>query len=201
MSKKGVMFDIKLWLKMHKSLVSDVLFILGVLAVLFITRAFLWTNTYVSGPSMEPTLVNGERVLGTHNKNVTQFDIITFPPPADKSEQYVKRVIGLPGDKVEYKGDQLYINDKEVAEPFLDEYKKEYGATADNPLTEDFTLKELLGEETVPEGCVFVMGDNRQVSHDSRYEDVGFIEKDTITANLKFSFWPLSKFGSVYKNE
>ena len=93
-----------------------------------------------------------------------RFDIVVFHAPEQKD--YIKRVIGLPGDKVEYKNDTLYINGKAYSEPYLDEYKDELNGGA---LTDDFTLKDITEEETVPEGEIFVMGDNRRFSKDSRH--------------------------------
>lgn len=191
------MNTLKLWFLDNKSLIKDILSLVAFIGILVLLRMYVFTVVSVSGPSMEPTLVDGERVISSFNKDAKRFDIVTFPPPSDASERYVKRVIGLSGDKVEYKNDMLYINDKEVSEPYLEEYKKNYGATADNPLTPDFTLEELYGVETVPEGYIFVLGDNRQVSNDSRYEDVGFIKQDSIDANLKFSIWPFKKVGFI----
>lgn len=188
------MSNITHWFVIHT---KEIISWIGFIAILVCLRLFVFTVVSVSGPSMMPTLVDGERVISSFNKDAKRFDIVTFPPPTNKSERYVKRVIGLPGDKVEYKADQLYINDKAIDEPYLDDYKKKYGATADNPLTPDFTLSELYGVERVPEDSIFVLGDNRQVSNDSRYEDVGFIVEDTIKANLRFSFLPIKKFGVI----
>ena len=74
--------------------------------------------------------------------------------------------MGFPGDHVEYKNDQLYINGKEVAEPYLEQYKSEI---SEGTLTEDFTLEEIMQKDKIPEGYIFVMGDNRRYSKDSRH--------------------------------
>ncbi|WP_311051890.1 signal peptidase I, partial [Rhodococcus qingshengii] len=78
-----------------------------------------------------------------------------------KEKDYIKRVIGLPGDHIEYRNDTLYINGKKYEEPYLDQYKKEI---VTGPLTEDFKLEDFTGSKTVPEGQLFVMGDNRMYS-------------------------------------
>ena len=72
---------------------------------------------------MDPTLADGERVI-TLKTEINRFDIITFPAPDEPDKNYIKRVIGLPGDTIAYKDDTLYINGKEVDEPYLDEFKK-----------------------------------------------------------------------------
>lgn len=159
----------------------------------------------VSGNSMDPTLQDRERVIATKTKKIERFDIVTFPAPDDPKKSYVKRVIGLPGDTVEYKNDQLLINGKEFDEPYLDEFKGqlEEGDFLTKVMSEDgqshseFGLGNLtaLGSNTVPEGELFVLGDNRQISKDSRL--IGFIEKADITGNVKFCIWPLSKFGPI----
>ncbi len=127
------------------------------------------------------------------NTEVKRFDIVTFPAPDDPGKNYIKRVIGLPGDTIEYKNDQLYINGKKVAEPYLDEFKKEL--TDDQPLTYDFNLKDLFGAEKVPAGELFVLGDNRRISKDSRI--IGMIQEKNIMADVKFVFWPLDRFGTI----
>ncbi len=91
-----------------------------------------------------------------------------------------------------YKDDTLYVNDKKVAEPYLKEYKAQMSGV---PLTEDFTLEERTGETTVPKGKVFVMGDNRQNSKDSR--DIGFVDEDQIVGTTNFVFYPFNDVRSV----
>ena len=142
---------------------------------------------------MDPTLADGERVIALKNTEVKHFDIVTFPAPDDPGKNYIKRVIGLPGDTIEYKSDQLYINGKKVAEPYLDQFKKEL--TDDQPLTYDFNLKDLFGAEKVPAGELFVLGDNRRISKDSRI--IGMIKEKNIMADVKFVFWPLDRFGTI----
>jgi len=104
---------------------------------------------------------------------------------------YIKRVIGLPGDTVEVRDDVLYINGKAMEEPYLEESKE------DNDLfgkfTADFTLQELTGETYVPEESIFVLGDNRINSNDSRF--FGFIPKESIIGEVKFQFYPLDDIG------
>ena len=116
--------------------------------------------------------------------------MIVFHAPDVDGKDYIKRVIGLPGDSIDMKDDVLYINGKAVEEPYLNANKE------DNPinkLTEDFSLQEKTGESQVPKNMLFVMGDNRLISKDSRI--FGFISYDSIVGEVKFRFYPLQEIG------
>ena len=97
------------------------LFIAIILA--FIIRIFLFTPIVVEGSSMEPTLQDQERMIVTKIGEPKRFDIVVFH--ASESKDYIKRVIGLPGDRIEYIDDTLYINGTPYDEPYLDEFKQE----------------------------------------------------------------------------
>lgn len=176
-----------------KEVGKTILWFLILGAILIGLRQFVFTPVVVKGDSMDPTLIDGERVIALKNTKVKRFDIVTFPAPDDEGKNYIKRVIGLPGDAVEYKNDKLYINDKEYDEPYLKEFKGKLDD--DQPLTYDFSLEELFGSKTVPEGQLFVLGDNRRISKDSRI--IGMIKEKDIMADVKFVFWPLDRFGTV----
>lgn len=179
------------WLK-------DLLWYVILIIALLLLRMFIFTPVTVSGESMMPTLVDGERNIAFKMGDAQRFDIISLKAPDDPSQNYVKRVIGLPGDTVEYKNDVLYINGEQIDEPYLDQYKQELKEDLpDESLTYDFTLKDISGQEVVPEGHYFVMGDNRQHSKDSRVQEVGFIPKENIIGKSKIAFWPPSKWGMV----
>ncbi|MFJ7732630.1 signal peptidase I [Lysinibacillus sp. NPDC097231] len=160
------------------------------LLVAFVIKHFLFTPVLVKGASMMPTLEENDRVIinriGPKFKSIDRFDIVVIQM---KEENYIKRVIGLPGDKIEYKDDQLYINGEKYSEPYLDQYKKEL--TDSGLLTYDFTLEQDFGETTVPEGYYFVLGDNRRISKDSRDPEVGFIAKEKIMGTTSIICWPL----------
>jgi len=135
------------------------------IVIVFIVRTFFFTPIDVEGASMEPTLQDQERMLVTKIGEPKRFDIVVFH--ATENEDYIKRVIGLPGDRIEYIDDTLYINGKPYEEPYLDEYKKKL---IDGPLTNSFTLEETpVKSKIVPKGHLFVMGDNRRISKDSRH--------------------------------
>lgn len=139
--------------------------------VIFI-RTFILTPVIVSGSSMDDTLKDGELLLlKKYDKSYERFDIIVFDYGDSK---LVKRIIGLPGETLEYKDGVLYINGEVVDDPF---------ALA----TKDFKLSDL-GIEVIPEGYYFVMGDNRSNSSDSRM--IGPISEDTINGTTSFSLWP-----------
>ncbi|MGH1831764.1 signal peptidase I [Enterococcus gilvus] len=176
-----------------KEAAKTIIYFLILAAILIGLRHFVFTPVVVKGDSMDPTLADGERVIALKNTEIKRFDIVTFPAPDDEGKNYIKRVIGLPGDTIEYKDDQLYINGKRTDEPYLDEYKGEL--TDSQPLTYDFNLKDLYGSEKIPEGELFVLGDNRRISKDSRI--IGMIKEKNIMADVKFVFWPLNRFGTV----
>ncbi len=147
-------------------------------------RYALFTPIVVDGFSMMPTLNNGDRMIVNKLSKPDRFDIIVFHAPEQKD--YIKRVIGLPGDTVEYVSDTLYVNGKAYDEPYLETYKEQ---TPEGPLTEDFTLEEITGEKTVPEGELFVMGDNRRSSKDSRH--IGTISMDKVIGDTRVVYWPI----------
>jgi signal peptidase I len=151
-------------------------------------RYFLFTPIVVDGLSMMPTLHNGDRMIVNKLSYTVgepdRFDIVVFHAPEQKD--YIKRVIGLPGDTVEYKGDVLYINGKSYEEPYLEEYKEQVD---EGLLTEDFTLEEKIGQATVPEDTIFVMGDNRRFSKDSRH--IGVVMIDEVIGNTSVIYWPV----------
>ncbi|WP_369802860.1 signal peptidase I [Sporosarcina sp. P20a] len=161
-----------------------------------IIRIFLFTPIVVDGISMMPTLEHGDRMIvnkiGYTIGEPHRFDIVVFHAPEQKD--YIKRVIGLPGDTVEYKDDVLYVNDEAYEEPYLDQYKSE---VQDGTLTEDFTLQDVpqIDAQTVPEDHIFVMGDNRRKSKDSRH--IGAVSIDEVIGSTSVVFWPIKDFGLV----
>ena len=131
---------------------------LGIGLIIFIIiRTFLFSNYVVEGESMMPTLQDGNKLvvnkIGYHIGELDRFDVVVFH--ANEKEDYVKRIIGLPGDKIVYKDDKLYVNGEYYPEPYLEKFKQEY---IGSKLTGDFTLQEITGEKTVPKGKIFVLG-------------------------------------------
>ncbi|WHY87696.1 signal peptidase I [Neobacillus novalis] len=164
-------------------------FAIGIIIFAFI-RAFFFSNYVVEGESMMPTLQDGNKLvvnkLGYQVGELNRFDVIVFH--ANAKEDFVKRIIGLPGDKIEYRNDELYINGHKYDEPFLRVYKqKAHGMK----ITGDFSLKELTGENKVPDGKLFVLGDNRLGSWDSR--QFGFIATAQVVGKVDLRYWPLNE--------
>jgi signal peptidase I len=159
-----------------------------------VIRYFLFAPIVVDGLSMMPTLHDQDRMivnkLSYKIGEPERFDIIVFHAPENKD--YIKRVIGLPGDTVEYKNDTLYVNGKAYEEPYLEEYKKQ---VIDGPLTDPFTLEEKIGRETVPEGHLFVMGDNRRFSKDSRH--IGTVPFDEVLGKTSIIYWPIEDIRTI----
>lgn len=162
--------------------------ILIAFSIAAIIRFFLFTPIVVDGESMMPTLHDGDRMvvnkIGYEIGTPERFEIVVFHAPEQKN--YIKRIIGLPGDHVAYKDDQLYINGEPIDEPYLDEKKAEI---TEGTLTEDFTLEEQTNMSEIPEGYFFVMGDNRRYSKDSRH--IGLVPQDEIIGTTNLIFWPL----------
>ena len=181
-----------------KSLFKDLLWFASLLVLLIMVRIFVASPIKVQGESMMPTLVDGEKAIAYKLGDIKRFDVIPLIAPDDPSLNYVKRVVGLPGDTVEYIDDKLYINSQPMEEPYLNEYKEEWQAAGQNePLTPNFTLTELTGVNVVPPNTYFVLGDNRRVSKDSRAPEVGFIPKENIIGKAKVTIWPPSEWGII----
>lgn len=155
----------------------------GVLLWLFLIT-FVGEARSVPTPSMVPTIMMGDRLwtdkLTLHWRPIRRGDIVVFtPPPEVKTDSpYVKRVIGLPGEKVEVKKGAVYINGQPLDEPYIKE----------KPLY-------VWGPQTVPADSYLVLGDNRNNSNDSHYW--GFLSRKAIISRGVFRFWPLNRFGAI----
>lgn len=171
--------------------------IIIILLVILFIRMFTFNPLIVEGPSMQPTLVNNDRIIVDKISLIfgkpDRFDIVVFHTTSKKN--YIKRVIGLPGETIEYRDDQLYVNDTPIEEPFIANNIDNMPENA--KYTTNFSLSEDIagGYDKVPEGHVFVLGDNRPNSTDSRH--LGFIPIDQITGIARFVYWPLEDFGVI----
>lgn len=147
--------------------------------IVFIAQSFL-----VQGASMEPTLHNGERLmvdkLSYRFSEPKRGQIVVFRYPSDPRRKFIKRIMGLPGDQVEVRRHQLYINGTAVDEPYIN-----------GPTYGDY------GPIVVPEGTYFVMGDNRNNSDDSRFPDVGPVPRKLLVGRALFLYWPLNRISLV----
>lgn len=176
-----------------QELLSTLLYIIVITGIFVGIRTFLFAPVSVEGDSMNPTLLHEDRLLLNKVGGVERFDIVVFPSPEDPSTQFIKRVIGLPGDKIEYRDQMLYLNGEEVEENYVD--LSEETAEAAEFYNSDFTLASLEGVEIVPEGSLFVLGDNRVNSKDSRA--FGFIDSESVTGSTSIRIWPLDRLGIV----
>lgn len=149
---------------------------------------FLGRPFTVSGASMYPTLHNGDRMILSKIGDINRFDVVVLKAP-DENVEYIKRVIGMPGDTLELKQGVLYINGKKIEQPFINTEALQKQTV----FIDDFTLQSLIGETKIPEGKYFVMGDNRGVSRDSRM--IGLIDRKAIEGKAVFTIWPMNQFG------
>ncbi len=150
-----------------------------IIVVVVLIRTFIITPVIVSGDSMVPTLKDKQLLLlnkiDYRFNDISRFDIVVIK--VDKNE-IIKRVIGLPGETIEYRNNMLYIDGHEVDS----EYNFE---------TDDFTLKSICNCEKIPQNKYLVLGDNRSVSADSRI--IGLIDEKDIKGSVQISLWPIKK--------
>ena len=180
-----------------KELFDWVISIVVAVVLVVAIRTFIFTPIGVNGESMMPTYEHGDKVmvnkLSDSVEKIDRQDVIVFEAPT--GENFIKRVIGLPGDTIAYENDVLYINGEAVEEPYLQAYKQQ--STQSLPLTYDFTLQDVTGETTVPDDVLFVLGDNRQRSDDSRNPLVGFVPIENVLGKTTIRYYPLNSFGIV----
>ena len=205
-----------------KDIIEWIVCILVALILALLIRYFIGTPTVVKQSSMKPTLIENQRLIlnrwtRTTNKMPERGDIITLEAPSEKyvydydennviaryeneptnwfdkfvyyfleigKESYIKRVIALPGEHLEIKDGKVYINGEELDEPYLQE-----GVVTTVDSNQPYY------DLVVPENCVFVMGDNRTASTDSRA--FGCIPLEKIESTVAIRIWPLSKWGHV----
>lgn len=169
------------WLDI-KEFFKDTIKYLIIIGIILFIMLFVFSVTTVVGDSMHPTLKDGEVLILNKFKynfsDIKREDIISLKYADTK--YLIKRVIGLPGDKIEIISNKLYINGIQYPESYLSKglnYK-------------DFKLSDL-GYEVIPEDMYLVLGDNREISLDSR--KIGLIKKTDINGKISFRFWPLNK--------
>lgn len=154
------------------------------LILAFLIRTFIVELYIVDGPSMRPTLQSEERLVV--NKFIYRMrapehgEVLVFSYPRDPSRDFIKRVIAVPGDTIEIREGKVYLNQQLLMEDYILEK-----TMTDYPLS------------TVPEGHIFVMGDNRNNSEDSRFADVGFVPYELIKGKAVLVFWPLAELKTL----
>jgi len=153
------------------------------LVVMFALFSFVFRTIQVYGISMQSTLHEGDRLILLSALYEPDYEDIVVVTQVVSNEDYplIKRVIGLPGDEIDidFQAGIVYRNGEVLDEPYINEPTHLYEGV-------NFPV-------TVPEGCVFVMGDNRNYSKDSRNPDVGMIDKKYLLGKVIFRIWPLSK--------
>lgn len=153
--------------------------------IAFIIRIFIISPIIVDGPSMLPTLHDRDQIMVNkftyHFSEPERFDIVVFHAPDERD--FIKRVIGLPGEHVMIENNELHINGEIIKEPFIEK---------NNIYTNNFRLEMLPGQyETIPAGYVLVLGDNRNNSTDSR--TIGLVPIDEIVGKAAFIYWPIDR--------
>lgn len=185
-----------------KETINILLSVLVAYILFILIRTFLFFPFQVVGDSMKPTLLNGDRLILNRLAQIDRFDVVVFPAPDEEvsqdQEEYVKRIIGIPGDEIKYKQDSLYINGEMVHEKYLEPIKEMNNSIQ---ITPDFSLEDIPNSvsQVVPDDMYLVLGDNRIVSKDSR--SFGFVPIDEIEGSASLRIWPLDRIGFLEENE
>lgn len=169
-----------------KELLQYIILIAAVVTAVLLINEFLLINAKIPSSSMENTIMINDQIFGNrlaYKFDVPKrFDIIIFKYPDDESKYFIKRIIGLPGETVVIRDGKVYIDGN--AEPLDDSFCPE-------------TPQGDYGPYTVPEDCYFVMGDNRNNSHDSRFWTNTYVTKDEILGKAVLRYWPITKIGPI----
>lgn len=169
-----------------KEIISWIQIIVAAVAIALVLNNFVIANSRVPTGSMEKTIMAKSRVIGSRLSYISsdpkRGDVVIFHFPDDPTGKlyYVKRVIGLPGETVNIVDGKVYING------------------SDTPLDEPYLVEPMegsYGPYTVPEGCYFMLGDNRNNSQDARFWQNKYVAKDKIIAKVLFSYYP--KLGKI----
>lgn len=163
--------------------------IVVILAIMVMIYLFVMSPQEINGASMEPNFHNGQYILTNKIeyklRDPNRGDVVIFKSPRNKDIDYIKRIIGVPGDRVGLKGGSYYVNGEKLFEPYLAANTYISGV---NYLRED-------SEIVVPKGRYFVSGDNRGHSSDSR--EFGPIPKEDFIGKAFFRYWPFSEAGVI----
>ena len=181
-----------------RSVVEWVAVVVGALVVALVVKTFLFQAFYIPSASMEPTLERGDRVLVNKLSydlhDVRRGDVVVFKIPResvgpDGIKDLIKRVVAIPGDTIESRDGVVYLNGKALDEPYLAR-----GTTTGDPAD---SQNPPIEKQVVPDDAVFVLGDNRANSHDSRFADRGPIPIESIVGRAFVIVWPPGKIGGL----
>ena len=222
-----------------KSIIENLKTLFYALIIAIIIRSLLIQPFYIPSSSMEPTLLVGDRLFVTkysygYSKHSFPFsppffdnrimfskpkrgDVVVFKTPADNRTDYIKRLIGLPGDKIQFINSNLYLNNSEIIKSKISDNDKIY---CGDQIIDVFTFEERLPNKkiftsvylknfpyqnsdifTVPKDHYFLLGDNRDCSKDSRFlTSVGYVHKDNLVGKAQFIFFSSDKvIGSLFE--
>ena len=204
----AVLFAIRMILKQYKSPMAKSATetadsaLIAVVLVFLVIRPFLVQTFFIPSGSMLPTLELGDRLLVSkidyrfgHPK---RDDIIVFKAPPEASpdqKDFIKRLVGLPGDVLEVRDGSLYRNGKRLNEPYLDEpeiWYQDKEKQAGMPIIVNGGMLPF----RVPKGMFFVMGDNRNNSHDSHAW--GALDQNRVVGKAWVKFWPPNRIGMIH---
>jgi len=180
-------------MKIIKGLIEFVMEILETVvfvgSIFIVTYLFIMQPNQVKGASMEPTFQSGEYIFTSKItykfRPMQKGDVVIFKSPKNPDIEYIKRVMGLPGDKVLVQNSEVYINGQQISENYI---------SAKTNLWEGGFLKEGV-TVTIPDGFIFVMGDNRPRSSDSR--EFGPIDINSIIGQVFYRYFPSNKIGPI----
>ncbi|MEX1378190.1 MAG: signal peptidase I [Eubacteriales bacterium] len=171
-----------------KEVMEWIVSIIVAVALVLVIHNYIGQLVRVDGASMQPTLYTDQRLIVTkipywNDENIERGDIVITKFPGSR-ENYVKRIIALPGDKIKIVEGVLYINDIVIDEPYIKE-----------KMYTDYS------ETTIPEGHYFVMGDNRNNSRDSRSLSVGALPREMIQGKAYAILWPFVDFEVIQHDD
>jgi len=161
------------------------------LAIFVVVYLFLFQPHQVKGNSMYPNFHDGEYILTDKISyrlgQPKRGDVIVFKAPRNEEVDYIKRIIGLPGDEIKLENNSMFINTKRLDEGYL---PSDFVTLPGSFLSENIPV-------TVPAGQYFVLGDNRNHSSDSR--EWGMVKRDEIVGKAFFRYWPINQVGTIKK--
>lgn len=175
-----------------RNYVKELVFAIILGAVLtFVIGSFFLSIVNVRGFSMIPTLREGDKVLVQKTTDLKRFDLVAFK--SGNGDTQIRRVIGLPEEKIAYTDDTLMVNDQPIDEKFIIDEINESQRNGKN-YTEDFTNRELASSVVIPDDYYLVLGDNRPYATDSRH--YGLIAKENVIGKVKMQLFPFDELKS-----